>query len=191
MIIYVFYWLFFYHIKFDIFPCHFVPSPLETLFFCILLIITSRIFPKTNLQFSPLFWTSVSMSKCQFDIWTVLCCLFKLSMLKTNLSYCPLSKSVDFIPSSNINVSFHFLSFFLFEDIFSFFDVSSLTIRIPLFIPVLCESSTYHYLSFSSFKQETLGIKYFLFIPYLPVFFSLYFFLNHFLSIFFPCNTAV
>lgn len=87
---------------------------------------------------------------------SVLCCHFKLSMLKTNLSYCPPPNQLDdFHVSIRCTLSqvqtsmlvFIFLSS-SFEDIFSFFDVSSLTIRIPLFIPVLCESSTYHYLSF-------------------------------------------
>lgn len=87
---------------------------------------------------------------------SVLCCHFKLSMLKTNLSYCPPPDQLDdfhvsiWCTLSQVQTSvlvFIFLSS-SFKDIFSFFDVSSLTIRIPLFIPVLCGSSTYHYLSF-------------------------------------------
>jgi hypothetical protein len=36
-------------IKFDIFPCYFIHSPLETLFSFMASIITSRVLPKTNL----------------------------------------------------------------------------------------------------------------------------------------------
>lgn len=40
----------FCHIRFDVLPCHFVHSPLETLFTLMASIINSRILPKTNLR---------------------------------------------------------------------------------------------------------------------------------------------
>lgn len=122
-------------------------------------IITSRIFPKTNLQLSPLFWTCLKCPNVSLTYAWVVCCHFKLSMLKTNLSSCPPPNQLDaFHISIGCTLSqgqtsvlvFIFLSS-SFEAIFSFFDVSSLTIRIPLFIPVLCGNGTYHYLSFFFF----------------------------------------
>lgn len=118
-------------------------------------IITSRIFPKTNLQLSPLFWTCLKCPNVSLTYAWVVCCHFKLSMLKTNLSSCPPPNQLDAFhisigcTLSQVQTSvlvFIFLSS-SFKAIFSFFDVSSLTIRIPLFIPVLCGNGTYHYLS--------------------------------------------
>ena len=85
----------------------------------------------------------------------VVCCHFKLSMLKTNLSSCPPPNQLDAFHISigcilsQVQTSVLVLIFLSssFKAIFSFFDVSSLTIRIPLFIPVLCGNGTYHYLS--------------------------------------------
>lgn len=136
----------------------------------------------------------------------VVCCHFKLSMLKTNLSSCPPPNQLDAshisigCTLSQVQTSVLVLIFLSssFKAIFSFFDVSSLTIRIPLFIPVLCGNGTYHYLSLFFFHPSSCKplvniafclqvlMQTFLFIPYLPVLFSLYFF---FLITLFPFSS--
>lgn len=91
-------------------------------------------------------------SKCRFDICTwIFCCYFKLSMLKTNLSFCPPPNQLtDFHISIGCTLSqiqsLMLISIFLsfsFKDMFSFLNFSSLTVRIPLFISVLHGSGTY------------------------------------------------
>ena len=133
----------------------------------------------------------------------VVCCHFQISMLKTNLSYCPHPNQLDDFHISILctlsQVQTSMLAFIFlsssFKDIFSFSDVSSHTIRIPLFIPVLCGSSTYHYLSFFilqagnpwwilPFVYKSLCKHFYSFLIYQSFLVST-FFLNHSLSTFF------
>lgn len=103
-------------------------------------------------------------SKCQFDICTwIFCCYFKLSMLKTNLSFCPPPNQLtDFHISIGCTLSqiqsLMLISIFLsfsFKDMFSFLNFSSLTSEFPC-LSLFCMEVA-HIFSFLSFKVQTLG----------------------------------
>lgn len=115
-------------ITFGLSPCHFILSPLETLYPFMTSIIASRILPKTNLWLSPLFWTSVSTVQMSvghlctdgysavtsnLTCWKVISLPFPFQIsLLTSIFLCH-------IPSSIIHIYLHF--FFLLSQSYTFF----------------------------------------------------------------------